>query len=65
MKPAPTCETESRNAKIIRKIKAYTRHFTQTPEMAREALIREGIYNDAGQLLPEFGGEHHPTGSEQ
>ncbi len=30
---------------------------TQTPEMARQWLIEEGLYNDAGELRPQYGGD--------
>jgi len=28
-----------------------------TPQAAREWLIQEGLYDDDGKLLPQFGGE--------
>jgi len=45
-----------RNAAIKQLIKDYTRKNTKTPEAARAALIKEGIYTRDGKLMPEFGG---------
>jgi hypothetical protein len=33
---------------------------TQTPAMARQWLIEEGLYNDAGELRPQYGGQGEP-----
>ncbi|MGE3303615.1 MAG: hypothetical protein AB7M12_10930 [Hyphomonadaceae bacterium] len=30
---------------------------TETPEAARDWLIKEGLYDDDGKLLPQYGGE--------
>jgi len=45
-----------RNSAIKQLIKDYTRENTKSPESARAALIREGIYTKDGKLMPEFGG---------
>jgi len=45
-----------RNRRIKQMIKDYTAKHTQTPEAAREALIREGIFDADGSLAPEYGG---------
>jgi hypothetical protein len=37
-------------------IRDYTKQHTRSPEAARAALIREGIYTEDGELRPEFGG---------
>jgi hypothetical protein len=35
-------------------IKAYTEEHTRTPEAARAALIREGIYDSNGQIKDQY-----------
>jgi hypothetical protein len=45
-----------RNLMIKQLIREYTEEHTKTPEAARAALIREGIYTSDGELMPEFGG---------
>jgi hypothetical protein len=45
-----------RNLVIKQLIREYTEEHTKTPEAARAALIREGIYTSDGELMPEFGG---------
>ncbi len=45
-----------RNSAIKQLIKDYTAKNTTTPELARAALIREGIYTKDGELMPQFGG---------
>ena len=45
-----------RYSAIKRLIRDYTKKHTKSPEAARAALIREGIYTHDGQLMPEFGG---------
>lgn len=47
---------EERRAAVIKALKQYTTANTATPEKARAALIREGIYTKAGRLRPEYGG---------
>jgi hypothetical protein len=37
-------------------IREYTEEHTRSPEAARAALIREGIYTQDSELMPEFGG---------
>ena len=46
-----------RRAAILQLIADYTKKNTVDQKTAREALIREGIYDQDGKLLPEFGGE--------
>jgi hypothetical protein len=47
--------TESQRYKAISKaIKAYTKEHTRTPEAARAALIREGIYDKNGKIKDQF-----------
>ncbi len=48
---------EERNARILQAIKTCTEENTKTPELARAALIREGIYFEDGRLRPEYGGD--------
>lgn len=47
---------EQRYSAIKQLIREYTKEHTKSPEAARAALIREGIYTPDGQLMPEFGG---------
>lgn len=54
---------------IRRLIQEYTKEHTKSPEAARAALIREGIYTAEGELMPQFGGpqpattcDHNPKG---
>jgi hypothetical protein len=39
---------------IAKAIKAYTKEHARTPETARAALIREGIYDKKGRLKDKF-----------
>ncbi len=48
---------EQRNQKILDTIKRETKKALESKEYARKMLIKEGIYNEEGQLMPEFGGE--------
>jgi hypothetical protein len=41
---------------IKRLIWEYTDKHTQSPEAARAALVKEGIYAADGELMPQFGG---------
>lgn len=45
-----------RRIQIEKLIKDYTVKNTATKQLARETLIKEGIYTKTGQLRPEFGG---------
>lgn len=47
---------EERNSRIMAHIAEYTRVNTVSRAVARAALIREGIYTQEGELMPEFGG---------
>jgi len=49
-------ERETRYMAIKRLIREYTQEHTKSPEAARAALIREGIYTADGELMPQFGG---------
>lgn len=53
---ADSMNQTQRNSAIKQLIKDYTAKNTKTPEAARAALIREGIYTADGKLMPEFGG---------
>jgi hypothetical protein len=47
--------TEAQRYKAIAKhIKAYTKEHTKSPEAARAALIREGIYDKNGRIKDRF-----------
>lgn len=48
--------TEEQRAKLLKFIDEYTAKNTVSQKVAREALIREGIYTKDGNLRPEFGG---------
>ena len=52
--------SKERHSAIKRLIREYTKKHTKSPEAARAALIREGIYTSDGQLISQFGG---PTGA--
>lgn len=45
-----------RNHAISGLIRDYTAKITRSPETARKALIKEGIYTPKGNLKAEFGG---------
>jgi hypothetical protein len=45
---------EARDAAIRRLIDEYTAAAVVSKEKAREALIREGIYTQTGELAPEY-----------
>ena len=45
---------EARDAAIRRLINEYTEAAVVSKEKAREALIREGIYTQTGELAPEY-----------
>jgi hypothetical protein len=55
MKAEAMTQTERMSA-IKQLIRDYTKEHTRSPEAARAALIREGIYTEDGELKPEFGG---------
>jgi hypothetical protein len=47
--------TEAQRYKAISKaIKAYTKEHTKSPEAARAALIREGIYDENGKIKDRY-----------
>lgn len=53
--------TTEAQRKIIKKlIQKHTRKMTRSRKIARAGLIREGIYNRAGELTVQYGGEGHP-----
>ena len=47
---------QKRRDAIKKLIDEYTSTHTTSPEKARQALIKEGIYTQAGNLRAEFGG---------
>lgn len=47
---------EQRNAAILKVLAEQTKRNTVSSEVARAALIAEGIYTKDGQLRPKFGG---------
>lgn len=46
--------------RIKKRIDAYTKEHTKTPEAARDALVREGIYLEDGQLAPYYRCDPNP-----
>jgi hypothetical protein len=52
---------QSRADRIKQAIADYTVKATRSPEAARAALVREGIYLPSGQLSPEYGGQSPTT----
>jgi hypothetical protein len=49
--------TEAQRAAIKILIARHTTANTASPEIARAALIEEGIYTSSGTIAPEYGGE--------
>lgn len=47
-------EAEKHAAEAIAAIREYTAFHAATPERARAALIREGLYTEDGELAPPF-----------
>lgn len=47
---------EQRRAAVLRTIAEYTTANTTSQQVARAALIREGIYTEDGKLRREYGG---------
>ncbi len=47
---------EQRRTAVLRVIADYTTANTTSPQVARAALIREGIYTEDGKLRSEYGG---------
>lgn len=53
--------TTDAQRKAIRKlIQIHTRKMTRNKAIARRGLIREGIYNESGELTAEYGGDAKP-----
>ena len=48
---------EQRSAAVLQRIRDYTAANTTSPRAARDALIREGIYDHDGRLRSEYGGQ--------
>ncbi|MBF0563376.1 MAG: hypothetical protein HQL37_15500 [Alphaproteobacteria bacterium] len=46
--------TEAQQNRILESIAIYTKEITASPEAARAALIREGIYLENGGLSPNY-----------
>jgi hypothetical protein len=42
---------EERNKKILRAIEEYTEKHSVSPEKAKEALVKAGIYDENGKLI--------------
>ena len=53
--------TEAQRARIEELIREHTERVTADRQTARESLIREGVYNQAGQLSEDYGGSHEPS----
>jgi hypothetical protein len=53
--------TNEAQRKIIKKlIQLHTKKMTRSKKTARAGLIREGIYNKAGELTVQYGGDAKP-----
>jgi len=50
-------DNRERNSKIHQLIADYTKKHTRSPAAARAALIREGLHDADGNLMPEYGGK--------
>lgn len=48
-----------RNAVLLKVLAEQTKAMTASPEVARNALIKEGIYTAKGNLRAKFGGRRH------
>jgi hypothetical protein len=48
---------DAKREAIRRMLKRRADERTQTPEMAREWLISEGLYDGEGELKPQYGGK--------
>jgi len=48
---------KQRNAAILKALAEQTKAMTASPETARKALIKEGIYTADGELRVKFGGK--------
>jgi hypothetical protein len=46
-----------RNSKILKAIQEETTRASASKKVARESLIKEGIYTEKGKLRVEFGGK--------
>jgi len=53
--------SEAQRAAIKKLIREYTKETTASPEKARAALIKEGIYTRSGKLAPRYGGSRKKT----
>ncbi len=49
--------TTERRAAIKRLIEHHTKIITSSSEVARRALVAEGIYDDDGRITAKYGGE--------
>lgn len=47
-------ERSERNERITAALREYTRKNTSSPEAARDALIKEGIYTKSGKLSKNY-----------
>lgn len=50
-----------RNETIKKMIRDHTERVTVSPEAARASLIADGVYTEAGELRPEYGGPSLPA----
>ncbi len=48
--------TDERKERVMKAIDAYTKKITRTEVTARNALVREGIYDKKGKLTAEYSG---------
>jgi hypothetical protein len=48
---------EKRREAVLTRIREYTAANTTSAQVARDALIREGIYDSDGKLRREYGGQ--------
>ena len=54
--------TDEVRLEIKRRLERQLQANTATVQAARESLVRKGIYTEAGQLTPEYGGETKKRG---
>lgn len=51
---------ETKREAIRQMLRRRAEERTQTPEMARQWLIDEGLYDGEGELKPQYGGKADP-----
>lgn len=50
---------QDRNSEILKALDQYTKRITASPQAARDALVREGIYTKKGNLTKRYSQKGH------